>query len=281
MVVGPPSDIFSLGSVLVYAATGRAPFKTGQAFEIFHQVIYGQPDVSDVPTQIRPLIMRCLNKDPKLRPSTDQILADLGPQPIEASWLPASFGEIVHQYDLRSLRGRGLSSSATVNQPIRARISLKAISIAGHAFLSYVREDSRQVDELQRILERAGVPVWRDTADLWPGEDWRTKIRHAITNNALVFIACFSQASISRYKSYQNEELTLAIEQMRMRSPDDPWLIPVRLNECEIPDREIGAGRTLASIQRADLFGDSAEEGSERLVAAILRILGRNSGFPR
>ena len=102
----------------------------------------------------------------------------------------------------------------------------------------------------------------------WPGEDWRTKIRHAITNNALVFVACFSQASISRYKSYQNEELTLAIEQMRMRPPDDPWLIPVRLNECEIPDREIGAGRTLASIQRADLFGDNAEEASARLVAA-------------
>jgi len=266
-MAGPPSDIFSLGSVLVYAATGRTPFKTGQAFEIFNQVIRGQPDVSGVPAQIRPLVMRCLDKDPELRPSTDQILADLGPQRIEASWLPACFGEIVRQYDLRSFSGRGLSSSAS--------------SIAGHAFLSYVREDSRQVDELQGMLERAGVPVWRDTADLWPGEDWRAKIRHAITNNALVFIACFSQASISRDKSYQNEELTLAIEQMRMRSPDDPWLIPVRLNECEIPDREIGAGRTLASIQRADLFGAGAQEGSERLVTAILRILGRNSGSPR
>ena len=266
-MAGPPSEIFSLGSVLVYAATGRTPFKTGQAFEIFNQVIRGQPDVSGVPAQIRPLVMRCLDKDPELRPSTDQILADLGPQRIEASWLPACFGEIVRQYDLRSFSGRGLSSSAS--------------SIAGHAFLSYVREDSRQVDELQGMLERAGVPVWRDTADLWPGEDWRAKIRHAITNNALVFIACFSQASISRDKSYQNEELTLAIEQMRMRSPDDPWLIPVRLNECEIPDREIGAGRTLASIQRADLFGAGAQEGSERLVTAILRILGRNSGSPR
>ena len=35
--------------------------------------------------------------------------------------------------------------------------------------------------------------MWRDTADLWPGEDWRAKIRQAIICNALVFIACFSQ----------------------------------------------------------------------------------------
>jgi len=89
--------------------------------------------------------------------------------------------------------------------------------LAGHAFISYVREDSRRVDELQRTLEAAGVPVWRDTADLWPGEDWRAKIRSAITDNALVFIACFSQASRACGMSYQNEELTLAIEQLRLR----------------------------------------------------------------
>jgi hypothetical protein len=150
-------------------------------------------------------------------------------------------------------------------------------SLAGHAFISYVHDDSRQVDQLQQTLEAAGVPVWRDTADLWPGADWRAKIRRAITDNALVFIACFSQSSISRRKSYQNEELELAIGEMRMRPSGDPWLIPVRLSECEIPDRDIGAGRTLTSIQRADLFGDRADEGAARLVAAILQILGRHS----
>ena len=62
---------------------------------------------------------------------------------------------------------------------------------AGHAFISYVREDSNRVDQLQRRLEAAGIPVWRDTADLWPGEDWRAEIRRAISDNALVFIACF------------------------------------------------------------------------------------------
>ena len=145
--------------------------------------------------------------------------------------------------------------------------------LAGHAFISYVHEDSGEVDALQRTLEAAGVRVWRDTSDLWPGEDWRAKIKRAITDNALVFIACFSQTSLAREKSYQNEELTLAIEQLRMRSPDLPWLIPVRFDECEVPDRDIGGGRTLTSIQRADLFGDRSDEGAARLVAAVLRIL--------
>jgi hypothetical protein len=151
-------------------------------------------------------------------------------------------------------------------------------NLVGHAFISYVREDSRQVDQLQQALQAAGVPVWRDTADLWPGEDWRVKIRRAITDNALVFIVCFSLASLSRARSYQNEELVLVIDQLRMRALEDPWLIHVRLDECEIPDRDIGGGRALRSIQRADLFGDRSDEGTARLVATVQRILRASHG---
>jgi hypothetical protein len=119
-----------------------------------------------------------------------------------------------------------------------------------HAFISYVREDADRVDRLQRILEAAGVKVWRDTADLWPGEDWRARIRQAITQNSLAFIACFSERSEAREVSGQNEELTLAIEQMRLRRPNRPWLIPVRFDDIDVPDIDIGGGRTLNSIQR-------------------------------
>jgi hypothetical protein len=150
--------------------------------------------------------------------------------------------------------------------------------LAGHVFISYVREDARRVDQLQRAVEAAGIPVWRDTADLWPGDDWRANIKRAITENALVFLACFSRASLSRDKSYQNEELVLAFEQLRLRRPDVPWLIPVRFDECDIPDHDLGAGRTLTSIQRADLFDNHFAEGAERLITAIQRILKRSRG---
>jgi hypothetical protein len=146
--------------------------------------------------------------------------------------------------------------------------------LRGHVFISYVREDSADVDQLQQVLQTAGVRVWRDTADLWPGEDWRVKIRRAITDDALVFLACFSRRGLARKRSYQNEELALAIDQLRLRSPSEPWLIPVRFDDCEIPDIDIGGGRTLGSIQRADLFGERIDDGFARLSGAVLRILG-------
>lgn len=149
--------------------------------------------------------------------------------------------------------------------------------LSGHAFISYVREDAHRVDRLQRVLEAAGVPVWRDTAVLWAGEDWRAKIRHAITDDALAFIACFSTTGLARNRSYQNEEIVLAIEQLRLRRPEVPWLIPVRFDECEIPDWDIGGGRTMASIQRADVFADHFGEGAAHLAAAVLRLLGRQA----
>lgn len=145
--------------------------------------------------------------------------------------------------------------------------------LAGHAFISYVREDSHKVNQLQQRLEAAGVQVWRDTANLWPGEDWRAKIRHAITVNTFVFIACFSHKSAARKVSYQNEELNLAVDQLRLRRPSEVWLVPVRFADCDIPDLDIGGGRTLASIQRADLFGDRYEIDINRLVATVRRLL--------
>jgi hypothetical protein len=150
----------------------------------------------------------------------------------------------------------------------------------GHAFISYVREDSDDVAWLQWTLESAGVRVWLDTAELWPGEDWRTKIRQAITADALVFIACFSRNSLARDVSYQNEELVLAIEQLRLRRPDQPWFIPVRFDDCAIPELDIGGGRTLGSIQRADLYGDRREEHATRLVEIVVRLLGGQSAGP-
>jgi len=147
---------------------------------------------------------------------------------------------------------------------------------AGHAFICYAREDASHVDWLQQFLQDAGIRVWRDTADLWPGQDWHTQIRQAITGNALVFLACFSRASLARARSHQNEELVLAIEQLRLRRPDDPWLIPVRFDDCQIPDRDIGGGRTLASLQCTDLFGDPCHQNAQRLVQAIRRLLGHH-----
>jgi hypothetical protein len=153
-------------------------------------------------------------------------------------------------------------------------------AVRGHAFISYVREDKTHVDRLQRALEEAGVRVWRDTRDLWPGQDWRSVIRCAISDNALAFLACFSDASARKASSYQNEELLLGIDQLRQRPPQTPWLIPVRFDDCAIPDRDLGGGRTFTSIQCADLFGDTGADHLAKLIATVRQILDTSTATP-
>lgn len=149
----------------------------------------------------------------------------------------------------------------------------------GHVFISYVREDDQKVTRLEKLLRDAGIEVWRDTTDLWPGMDWRGEIRRAITDDALVFLACFSENSVNKVKSGQNEEFVLAIDELRKRRPDQPWLIPVRFDKVEIPDQDLGGGRTLRSYQWIDLIGDDWDQAG-RLVASVVRILEPSAPAP-
>jgi WD40 repeat protein len=168
------------------------------------------------------------------------------------------------------------SPAGAESRDSQAWVSDSDVLHRGHAFISYVREDSGEVDELQQALEAAGVPVWRDTASLWPGEDWGAMIREAITQDTLVFIACFSSRSTARRRSYQNAELLLAIDELKSRQPGTPWLIPVRFDRCDIPDLDLGGGRTLRSLQQSDLFGPGRGRATERLVVAVKRLLAKD-----
>jgi hypothetical protein len=76
--VGPPSDVFSLGAVLAFAATGTQPFGTGTPPMLMSRVVHHEPDLSGLPAPVWPLVAWCLAKDPGRRPSTSQLLALLG-----------------------------------------------------------------------------------------------------------------------------------------------------------------------------------------------------------
>jgi serine/threonine protein kinase len=87
-VVGPPSDMFSLGAVLAFAATGEAPFGSGSTPALIYRVVHGAPDLSQVPARVRPLIERCMAKDPAERPAADNLLVQIGPVQPLTGWLP-------------------------------------------------------------------------------------------------------------------------------------------------------------------------------------------------
>ena len=96
--VGPPSDVFSLGAVLTFAATGQGPFGTGATPALIYRVVHQQPDTTRLPRPIRPLVERCMAKDPGQRPATTDLLAALGnPEPSE-DWLPAPLTEVLSRY---------------------------------------------------------------------------------------------------------------------------------------------------------------------------------------
>ena len=77
--VGPPADVFSLGAVLVHASSGRLAFDAGHVAAVQYEVVHGQPDLSQVPIPLQPLIGPCLAKDAAMRPVPGQIAAAFAP----------------------------------------------------------------------------------------------------------------------------------------------------------------------------------------------------------
>jgi outer membrane protein assembly factor BamB len=105
-MAGPASDVFSLGSVLAYAATGTAPFNGApgmSAAAVMYRVVHGQPNLEGAPADLRSLIEACLAKDPSQRPDLARVASGstaaaerLGLSPA-AFWPPEVAGVIQAQ----------------------------------------------------------------------------------------------------------------------------------------------------------------------------------------
>ncbi|MGQ4271735.1 protein kinase domain-containing protein [Nocardiopsis changdeensis] len=94
----PAGDLFSLGSVLLFAATGRTPFDAGPVSgaddpaAVVRRVLREPPDLSGLPDSLRDLVGACLDKLPENRPTAARLLDELGgplpEEPPEPGWLP-------------------------------------------------------------------------------------------------------------------------------------------------------------------------------------------------
>jgi len=84
----PSSDVFSCGAVLTFAATGEGPFGFGMMQTTLFRVLQGEPDLARVPGSLRPLIERCLQKDPAARPTPASVLGQLSGRQASAAALP-------------------------------------------------------------------------------------------------------------------------------------------------------------------------------------------------
>jgi len=120
-----------------------------------------------------------------------------------------------------------------------------------HAFISYVSENRVAAEAIAKVLEHNGIKVWLDRNALKPGQVWLDEIRGAIRSGAY-FLPLFSAEWQARKRSVANEELLLAIEELRLRPSNQAWLIPIKLNACEIPDIPIGLNRTIHDLHHLD-----------------------------
>ncbi|MFB9780828.1 toll/interleukin-1 receptor domain-containing protein, partial [Rhodococcus baikonurensis] len=105
-------------------------------------------------------------------------------------------------------------------------------------------------------MKAANIAYWRDRESLGPGDAWKRVIRDAIQDGTAVFLACFSANQRAKEKSVMNEEIGIAVEEYRLRRPGKTWLVPVRFDDGDIDDWDLGANRSLRDINYVDLFGD-------------------------
>ncbi|MEH0548839.1 PQQ-binding-like beta-propeller repeat protein [Streptomyces sp. B21-105] len=107
--MGPEGDVFCLGSVLAFAASGRSPFGGAVGAALLYQVAHGAPDLSLVPEPLDKIIGLCHAKDPVLRIHPDRLSAACAPggaeQVLTEGWLPAPVAAMVdaHRAAVRDL----------------------------------------------------------------------------------------------------------------------------------------------------------------------------------
>ncbi|MGI5481350.1 serine/threonine-protein kinase [Streptomyces lavendofoliae] len=108
------ADVFSLGAVLAYAATGAAPFPGDSSAALLYKVVHEEPELGGALTgELRDLVAACLVKDPAARPAPGEVAARLAPGGAAAlvagGWLP---GPLVQRVGREAVRLLDLEPSA-------------------------------------------------------------------------------------------------------------------------------------------------------------------------
>lgn len=89
------------------------------------------------------------------------------------------------------------------------------------------------------------IDAWLDIEKLQPGQDWQHEIRNAILKSDVI-IVCLSRG-FDKQHGYRHEELKLALAKANFIPDDQVFIIPVRLEECNMPE-------SLRHLHRVDLF---------------------------
>ncbi|AXK31770.1 serine/threonine protein kinase [Streptomyces armeniacus] len=180
---GPASDVFSLGAVLAYAATGRLPFGAGAPHAVNYRVVHEHPNLSGLPAALAALVADCLAKDAALRPTLAQILDQVpAPDDLGTSWLPPTLTTVIDERNVTPPTPDDTGSPETGPEGEGLPQHVDALNA-----LALLEWDAGNGEEARRLfrqaIEAGGTPEqtaralvdlgWRETEDGNPDEGRR------------------------------------------------------------------------------------------------------------
>jgi len=124
-------------------------------------------------------------------------------------------------------------------------------------FLCHSSGDKPQVKKLYDVLLARGMDPWLDSEKLLPGQDWNFEINKALDASDVI-VLCLSQKSVDK-EGYVQKEIRIAIDRALEMPEGRIFLIPARLEECELPYK-------IRTYQWVDLF---SEEGMVKLMKSL------------
>ncbi len=145
-----------------------------------------------------------------------------------------------------------LDTTTNSSQPLKRSLQV---------FLCYASDDKPAVRSLyQQLKAERGIVPWFDEEALLPGQKWKHEIPKAVRNSDIVLV-CLSQKSVNK-SGYVQKEIRFALDVADNKPEDTIYIIPVRLEECEAPER-------LRNLQWENFF---AENGYERLMQTLRKL---------
>ena len=103
-------------------------------------------------------------------------------------------------------------------------------------FLCHASTDKETVRDLyQRFIDEGWLDPWLDEKKILAGQNWEIEIQNTVRNSHVVLV-CLSQSAITR-EGYIQREISLALDTAEEKPEGTIFIIPVRLENCDIPQR--------------------------------------------
>ncbi|WP_020126809.1 bifunctional serine/threonine-protein kinase/ABC transporter substrate-binding protein [Streptomyces sp. 303MFCol5.2] len=169
--IGPPSDVFSLGCVLAFAATGVRPFGGGGAAGMLLRTVYEEPDPAAVPDSLAPLLRACLAKDPSARPTLAELRRTLDEEVPESDsaarsqWLSAPVTRLINDraaavLTLGTIEPTQVSTSAPASAVSPEAATLTAVTAAPPPARAVGRRGFLRLGSAAGVLAAGGGGAW-------------------------------------------------------------------------------------------------------------------------